>query len=145
MVMGAEKSLLPNIPTPLLAGRVKACSTGEKGTEVLLALRDPGSLLGDLLSAFEQDVSKHAYADRTELLDYCRCSANPVGRLLLHLYGVHSGQALQQADAICSALQLANFWQDLGIDIGRGRLYIPVADCERRFKNGTGAGIKLGQ
>jgi len=81
------------------------------------------------LSAFEQDVVKHAYRDRTELLDYCRRSANPVGRLLLHLYGVHSGKALQQSDAICTALQLTNFWQDLGIDIARGRLYIPISDC----------------
>jgi squalene synthase HpnC len=91
----------------------------------------PAAPFTDLLSAFEQDVVKHAYADRTELLDYCRRSANPVGRLLLHLYGVRGGQALQQADAICTALQLANFWQDLGVDIGRGRLYIPMADCRR--------------
>jgi squalene synthase HpnC len=91
----------------------------------------PFSHLTDLLSAFEQDAVKHAYADRTELLDYCRRSANPVGRLLLHLYGVQRAQALQQADAICSALQLTNFWQDLGVDIGRGRLYIPTADCLR--------------
>jgi squalene synthase HpnC len=98
---------------------------------VLPAYALPTSLLGDLLSAFEQDVVKHGYADRQELLDYCRRSANPVGRLLLHLYGVGSGQALQQSDAICTALQLANFWQDLGVDIGRGRLYIPVSDCLR--------------
>ena len=91
----------------------------------------PVGLLADLLSAFEQDVVKHAYADRIELLDYCRRSANPVGRLLLHLYGVRSGQALQQADAVCTALQLANFWQDLGVDVARGRLYIPTADCAR--------------
>ncbi len=91
----------------------------------------PGALLSDLLGAFEQDVVKHAYADRAELLDYCRRSANPVGRLLLHLYGVRRAQALQQSDAICSALQLANFWQDLGVDIGRGRLYIPATDCTR--------------
>lgn len=91
----------------------------------------PVDLLIELLSAFEQDVVKHVYADRTELLDYCRRSANPVGRLLLHLYGVQRAQALQQADAICTALQLTNFWQDLGVDIGRGRLYIPMADCVR--------------
>lgn len=85
----------------------------------------------DLLSAFEQDVVKQTYADRAELLDYCRRSANPIGRLLLHLYGARSSKALQQSDAICSALQLANFWQDLGIDVGRGRLYIPAVDCQR--------------
>ena len=91
----------------------------------------PVGLCDDLLSAFEQDVVKHAYADRTELLEYCRRSANPVGRMLLHLYGVRRGQALQQADAICTALQLANFWQDLGVDIARGRLYVPEVDCVR--------------
>ena len=91
----------------------------------------PVDLLEDLLSAFEQDVSKHFYEDRQELLDYCRRSANPIGRLMLHLYGVQRGQALQQSDAICTALQLANFWQDLGIDVARGRLYVPIADCKR--------------
>ena len=85
----------------------------------------PIAALTDLLSAFEQDVVKHAYRDRTELLDYCRRSANPVGRLLLHLYGVHSGKALQQSDAICTALQLTNFWQDFGRDWRAGRLYVP--------------------
>ena len=91
----------------------------------------PAALLLDLLSAFEQDVVKHAYADRSELLDYCRRSANPVGRLLLHLYGVRGGEWLDRSDAICTALQLINFWQDLGIDTRRGRLYVTAADCER--------------
>ncbi|MCD2514039.1 squalene synthase HpnC [Comamonas endophytica] len=95
----------------------------------------PTPLLEDLLSAFSQDVRKTAagesYADRAELLDYCRRSANPVGRLLLHLYGVHDAQALAQSDAICSALQLINFWQDLSIDIPRGRHYLSDADCAR--------------
>ena len=91
----------------------------------------PVPLLADLLSAFEQDVTKHSYADRTELLDYCRRSANPVGRLLLHLYGVGGSAALRQSDAICSALQLANFWQDLGVDTRRGRLYVPATDRAR--------------
>jgi squalene synthase HpnC len=91
----------------------------------------PLNLLTDLLSAFEQDVVKHTYADRAELLDYCRRSANPVGRLLLHLYGVHGSQLEQQSDAICTALQLANFWQDIGLDTRIGRLYVPAADCDR--------------
>ena len=91
----------------------------------------PTQLLLDLLSAFEQDVVKQAYADRGELLDYCRRSANPVGRLLLHLYGVRGGEQLRQSDAICTALQLINFWQDLGVDTRRGRLYAPATDCER--------------
>ena len=91
----------------------------------------PPPLLHDLLSAFEQDVVKHAYIDRAELLDYCRRSANPIGRLLLHLYEVHGTEPLRQSDAICSALQLINFWQDLGPDTHRGRLYVPATDCER--------------
>lgn len=95
----------------------------------------PVPLLADLLSAFSQDVRKTAdgatYADRAELLDYCRRSANPVGRLLLHLYGVHDAQALAESDAICSALQLINFWQDLSEDIPRGRHYLSDADCAR--------------
>ena len=95
----------------------------------------PVHLLDDLLSAFMQDVAKTrnqtSYADRAELLDYCRRSANPVGRLLLHLYGVHDDQALAQSDAICSALQLINFWQDLSEDIPRGRHYLTDADCAR--------------
>ena len=91
----------------------------------------PMHLLTDLLSAFEQDVVQHAYTDRAELLDYCARSANPVGRLLLHLYGVNDAAALQRSDAICTALQLANFWQDVGIDVRRGRVYPPAADCAR--------------
>lgn len=93
----------------------------------------PEALLADLLSAFMQDVGKTRdggrYADRAELLDYCRRSANPVGRLLLHLYGVGDPVALAESDAICSALQLVNFWQDLSVDLPRGRFYLPVADC----------------
>jgi len=99
---------------------------------VIAQYRLPVDLLTDLLAAFEQDVVKQRYADRTELLDYCRRSANPVGRLLLHLYGVDGTTALRQSDAICSALQLANFWQDLSVDTRRGRLYVPAADCARR-------------
>lgn len=99
-----------------------------------VALREhglPPPLLHDLLDAFEQDVVKQRYADRAELLDYCRRSANPVGRLLLHLYGVTDADSLRRSDAICSALQLINFWQDLGVDTRRGRLYIPLSDCQR--------------
>jgi squalene synthase HpnC len=98
---------------------------------VLREHRLPTSLLEDLLSAFEQDVTRQRYTDRADLLDYCRRSANPVGRLLLHLYGVGDAQALRQSDAICTALQLINFWQDLSIDLPRGRLYLPLADCDR--------------
>lgn len=93
----------------------------------------PLPLLTNLLSAFRQDVertqSAEPYADRAELLDYCRRSANPVGRLLLHLYGVNDPQALAQSDAICTALQLINFWQDLSVDLPRQRWYVPQTDA----------------
>ena len=99
------------------------------------AVRDfdlPHRPLADLLSAFEQDALRSGngagYADREELLDYCRRSANPVGRLLLHLYGVGDAAAHAQSDAVCTALQLANFWQDVGVDVARGRYYLPAAD-----------------
>jgi squalene synthase HpnC len=102
---------------------------------VLRSHQLPVPLLEDLLSAFAQDVEKtrdgEGYADRDELLDYCRRSANPVGRLLLHLYGVHDAQALRQSDAICTALQLINFWQDVEVDWRKYRIYIPQADMER--------------
>lgn len=95
----------------------------------------PPQLLHDLLDAFVQDVEKTrdgaGYADQAELLAYCARSANPVGRLLLHLYGVTDAQALQQSDQICTALQLINFWQDLSVDLPRGRYYLPAADCAR--------------
>ena len=103
-----------------------------------IAVRDfslPQRHLRDLLSAFEQDVVKSrdaaGYGNRTELLDYCSRSANPVGRLLLHLYGVSDPTSLAQSDAVCTALQLANFWQDVGIDVVRGRYYLPADDLQR--------------
>jgi squalene synthase HpnC len=93
----------------------------------------PVPLLEDLLSAFEQDVRFSAegrhYATEAELLDYCKRSANPVGRLLLHLYGVNDAIALAHSDNICTALQLINFWQDLSLDIPRGRYYLPSDAC----------------
>ncbi len=78
----------------------------------------PTPLLANLLDAFEQDVRYTAAARRyqtdAELHDYCRLSANPVGRLLLHLYGIHDSASLARSDQICTALQLINFWQDVG-------------------------------
>jgi hydroxysqualene synthase len=89
----------------------------------------PAQPMHDLLDAFEQDVRYTAdgtrYPDTDALLDYCRQSANPVGRLLLHLYGVHDRASIQHSDAICSALQLINFWQDLRTDLARQRHYLP--------------------
>ena len=90
----------------------------------------PLGLLEDLLDAFEQDVNytqeRRVYTHRNELLDYCRRSANPIGRLILHLVKVQDAQSLAMSDAICSALQLVNFWQDLSVDVPRGRLYLPA-------------------
>jgi len=97
----------------------------------IAAHRLPPALLSDLLDAFEQDIHNPRYADRAGLLDYCRRSANPVGRLLLHLYGIADAVSLRQSDAICSALQLINFWQDLSRDLPNGRLYLPQADAAR--------------
>jgi len=91
----------------------------------------PAAWLHALLDAFEQDVRNPSYADRAALLDYCARSANPVGRLLLHLYGVGDALSLRQSDAICSALQLVNFWQDLSIDLPRNRVYVPLIDLQR--------------
>ena len=86
----------------------------------------PIELLTDLLSAFEQDVTKTRYVDQAELLHYCRRSANPIGRLLLHLYKVSDAKSLEQSDCLCTALQLINFWQDLSRDIPNGRIYLPL-------------------
>ncbi|MCG2592814.1 squalene synthase HpnC [Ramlibacter sp. XY19] len=95
----------------------------------------PFQPLADLLDAFAQDVAKTragaGYLDRRELLAYCRRSADPVGRLLLHLYLVRDDSLLAMSDAVCSALQLINFWQDLSVDIPRGRYYVPTEDALR--------------
>ncbi len=93
--------------------------------------RLPPALLHQLLDAFEQDVRNPPYADRAVLLGYCSRSANPIGRLLLHLYGIADAPSLQRSDAICSALQLINFWQDLSVDGPRYRHYVPTVDLLR--------------
>jgi len=108
-----------------------AASVFEPLGRMLQAHRLPPSLLHDLLDAFEQDLVQSRYTDRAELLNYCRRSANPVGRLLLHLYGVNAPAALAQSDDICSALQLINFWQDMSRDGPRGRFYAPQQDQAR--------------
>lgn len=88
----------------------------------------PIQLFRDLLDAFAQDVVKKRYADYPELIDYCRRSANPVGRLVLHLFGRTEAEHLAQSDCICSALQLINFWQDVAVDWQKERVYIPQTD-----------------
>ena len=93
--------------------------------ESIRTLSLPVSLFEDLLSAFRQDVAVTRYDRWADLLDYCRRSANPVGRLVLRIAGHDDERLDRQSDAICTALQLANFWQDLKIDFERGRLYVP--------------------
>lgn len=91
----------------------------------------PVALLRDLLSAFAQDVTVQRYADYPALLDYCRRSANPIGRLLLHLYRRNEPALAAQSDAICTGLQLTNFWQDVALDFAKGRIYLPAAELQR--------------
>jgi squalene synthase HpnC len=87
--------------------------------------------LRDLISAFRQDVVTTRYSKLEELLDYCRRSANPVGRLMLSLYGAASPRNVEDSDAICSSLQLINFWQDVAIDWRKSRIYLPLDDMAR--------------
>jgi squalene synthase HpnC len=89
--------------------------------------RLPVPLLHDLLSAFAQDVTVKEYATWEDLLDYCRRSANPVGRLVLRVAGYDRRELDEASDAVCTALQLANFWQDVRIDREKGRLYVPAS------------------
>jgi len=91
----------------------------------------PVDAFADLLSAFSQDVTKKRYADVAEVFDYCRRSANPVGRLLLHLFRRTSDQNMRWSDSICSALQLVNFWQDVAIDYAKNRIYLPQDEMQR--------------
>jgi phytoene synthase len=113
--------------------KLLAASLGDEGEDPLFRavariVREhslPPQLFADLLDAFSQDVTKKRYASFAEVLDYCRRSANPVGRLLLHLFKRTTDLALAQSDAICSALQLVNFWQDVNVDYAKGRVYLP--------------------
>jgi phytoene synthase len=117
-------------------------------TRLAAAVREYGlpiPLLRDLIDAFSQDVTKKRYANFDELMDYSRRSANPIGRLLLHLFetgdrpGFPTEQktrvcprfSVEQSDAICSSLQLVNFWQDVAVDWKKGRVYLPQDDLER--------------
>jgi squalene synthase HpnC len=98
---------------------------------VVRAYRLPLQLFYDLLDAFSQDVVKKRYENFAELMDYCRRSANPVGRLLLHLFGAARGENLSYSDAICSSLQLINFWQDVAIDWRKDLVYLPQDELRR--------------
>ena len=96
---------------------------------VIASHRLPLPLLAALLDAFEEDTRHAGYADRAALLHYCSRSANPIGRLLLHLHGIDDPALLRRSDAVCTALQLINFWQDLSVDVPRGRVYVPRSDA----------------
>jgi phytoene synthase len=140
-----EGELLPQQRRALLAGyqaELDAIGRHEATQHpVFLRLRPviaryelPLQLFRDLLDAFIQDVGKDRYADFAELMDYCRRSADPVGRLLLHLFGQATAANLARSDAICSALQLINHWQDVGIDAAKGangRIYLPQDEMAR--------------
>jgi squalene synthase HpnC len=98
---------------------------------VIAQHRLPFSLFHDLLDAFSQDVLKSRYGSFAELLDYSRRSADPVGRLLLHLFGAARPETFRCSDQICSALQFINFWQDVALDFAKGRIYLPQADMQQ--------------
>jgi squalene synthase HpnC len=116
-----------------------ACYAGRPRHPVLVALRDtvrtfdiPPTPFLDLLFAFEQDQLAKRYGTYEQLLDYCRHSANPVGRLVLYLSRAYSPERAELSDHVCTALQLANFWQDVARDFDVGRVYLPESD-RRKF------------
>ncbi len=131
---GPEKAL------PLLdwwEQELDACYAGQPGHPVFVALREtnlkfeiPRQPYADLLTAFRQDQRVTRYATYEELLGYCRNSANPVGRLVLYVCGHSDVERQRYSDATCTALQLANFWQDVARDHDIGRIYIPTTDME---------------
>lgn len=113
-------------------------ATGEAEHPVFVALSEtvrrhdlPLEPFTDLIHAFEHDQRVTRYRDEAELLDYCRYSANPVGQLVLMLCGYRDAERLRLSDATCSGLQLANFWQDVSVDVQKGRVYLPQSLLER--------------
>lgn len=114
------------------------CYAGKADHPVFIALSEtvtriglPKKLFDDLLTAFRMDVTTSRFETFDDVLLYCRHSANPVGRIVLHLFDSTSPRLVLLSDAICTGLQLANFWQDVGRDWEKGRLYIPLEDCRR--------------
>jgi phytoene synthase len=115
--------------------KLAACYTGKIDHPVFLALRDSAERFQlsrenfeNLLRAFESDVVVNRHPNFASLLAYCTCSANPVGRLVLELFGYHDPHLFELSDNICTALQLTNFWQDVAIDFSRDRIYLPQDD-----------------
>jgi squalene synthase HpnC len=120
------------------ASGIEAMYRGETHHPVYVALRGtverhslPKEPFQDLVRAFLQDQQVNRYRTYEELFAYCRWSANPVGRLVLHLCGYSDEQRQGHSDATCTALQLANFWQDVSVDLEKGRLYLPLEALER--------------
>jgi squalene synthase HpnC len=121
---------------------LRRCCLGEATHPVFIALAEtirefglPAEPFLDLLVAFRQDQQVTRYETINQLVDYCRYSANPVGRMVLYLGQCHTPERVQLSDSICTGLQLANFWQDVAHDWDRGRVYLPQADC-RQFGYG---------
>ena len=132
----------PQTATALLADlkdRTESCFAGQSGTALFVALADtisrhdiPKKPLLDLIDAFQQDQRVTRYETFEQLLDYCRRSADPVGRIVLHLFGYHDEHRMSLSDQTCSALQLTNFWQDVRRDIlDRDRIYLPRSDMDQ--------------
>ncbi len=113
------------------AGREPPSALFKDLATMIAERRLPVSLFHDLLSAFAQDVTKKSYTDLPDVLDYCRRSANPVGRLLLVLFGAATPENNAWSDNICSALQIINFLQDIAIDHANGRIYLPQDELAR--------------
>jgi phytoene synthase len=118
--------------------KLTACYEGRIDHPVFLALRHSAERFSlsrenfeNLLRAFESDVVVNRHADFSSLMAYCKCSANPVGRLVLELFGYHDPHLFELSDNICTALQLTNFWQDAAIDFARDRIYLPQEDMAR--------------
>ncbi len=118
--------------------QLRACYEGRAETPVFVALQEtvrvkgiPRQLLDDLLTAFRMDVTTKRHRTFNDVLFYCRHSANPVGRLVLYLFGDVDEQKLGLSDNICTALQLANFWQDIAVDLRKDRVYLPLEEIER--------------
>jgi squalene synthase HpnC len=116
---------------------LRRCYHGSPNHPIMIALQAtiqtfdiPPDPFEDLISAFEQDCRVSSYETFSDLLDYCRRSANPVGRLFLWLFGYRDAERQQLSDKICTGLQLVNFWQDVVSDLARGRVYIPQEDMD---------------
>jgi phytoene synthase len=118
--------------------KLRDCFAGRADHPVFMALRDAAERwqlsevhFHNLLCAFEQDVTVNRHKTFDSLLAYCTCSANPVGRLVLELFGHREARLFGLSDAICTALQLTNFWQDIALDLARDRIYLPLEDMAR--------------